>query len=65
MNQKLNFWIKEKVILKMKIKSVLKSNIIGIILIILLSIGIYFTFIGIKNNIYRIIDNRIELHNKK
>lgn len=49
----------------MRIKSVLKSNIIGIILIILLSIGIYFTFIGIKNNIYRIIDNRIELHNKK
>ncbi len=63
MKGKLLYLIKEKVILKMKIKDDDKNLIISIFIIILLSIGIYFSYKEINKNIYRIIDDRIELKN--
>jgi hypothetical protein len=47
----------------MKIKDDDKNLIISIFIIILLSIGIYFSYKEINKNIYRIIDDRIELKN--
>lgn len=63
MKEKLFYLIKEKVILKMKIKDEDKNLIISIFIIILLFIGIYFSYKQVNKNIYRIIDDRIELKN--
>lgn len=61
MKEKLFYLIKEKVILKMKIKDEDKNLIISIFIIILLFIGIYCSYKQVNKNIYRVIDDRIEL----